>query len=167
MRALNVLLVCTFLVAGFAGPAQSAKPGPDPIAKVAEDDGRFTTLLEALGCTGLAPTFAGNQGRYTVFAPTDEAFAALDLDATNVCDLDLGALTGILAYHVTLGTRLSQSVLGAGSVRMLDGNNAWVYANADGAFINEAQLLAPELIDIRASNGVIHAIDAVLMPPTE
>jgi uncharacterized surface protein with fasciclin (FAS1) repeats len=50
---------------------------------------------------------------------------------------------------------------------MLDGNNAWVSATAEGVFINDARLLAPELIDIRASNGVIHVIDAVLMPPTE
>ncbi len=110
----------------------------------------------------------GNR-HFTVFAPTDDAFAAIGLTPATLQDaLDTGALTveqlrNILLYHVTRGDRLSQSVVGARQIRMVNGDLVFV----DGTSLvtpNNAANLVLSLIDIDARNGVVHVIDAVLLP---
>ena len=137
------------------------------------DEPEFTVLLAALQAAGFADELAGH-GQFTVFAPTDAAFAdllaLLDVSAEELlADTDL--LMEVLKYHVAPGRLLSGDVLGSEQIRTLNGGFVFPLANADGAFIvdgsdatADAQLLAPDLIDIETDNGVIHVIDAVLLP---
>ncbi len=141
--------------------------GTKNIAEIAIENGNFQTLVAALEAAGLAETIATG-GPFTVFAPTDEAFAAA-LDALGVSAEELLAdtetLTGILLYHVVEGTYLAEDVTGLEAATTLQGADIAISAGEDGVFLNEdVQVVAT---DILASNGVIHVIDGVLLPPAE
>lgn len=137
------------------------------ITGIAASNADFSTLVAALAKAGLVDFFDGDR-HFTVFAPTNDAFddAAAAFGYTDgpalIAALDVSTLTSILTYHVTRGDRNSTSVVAAGSVRMLDGNVAMITTDG-GAKIDNANILAT---DIRASNGLIHVIDAVLLPPS-
>jgi uncharacterized surface protein with fasciclin (FAS1) repeats len=147
----------------------AASGGSSTIVGVAVSNPDFATLVAAVSCTGLVPTLNGT-ARYTVFAPTNEAFAKLGLNPSNVCTaLPKATLTNILLYHVTRGTRRAKSVLPreAGKTReirtLLAGqsfevNSAGVITTSSGG---TSKIVAA---NIRASNGVIHVIDSVLIP---
>jgi uncharacterized surface protein with fasciclin (FAS1) repeats len=131
----------------------------------------FTTLVAALDKAGLVETFNGNR-QFTVFAPTNDAFdaaakALLKNDNATGMDLiealDVATLTAVLQYHVTLGDRNAQSVVSAGQLRMLDGNAAAVSVMNGSAYIAGAKILQA---DVLASNGIIHVIDSVILPPS-
>ena len=133
------------------------------IAGIAASNPDFSILVAALDAAGLVETFDGRR-HFTVFAPTNDAFVALlgDLGLTAeelLADTDL--LTAVLQFHVTRGDRNSTSVLAAGQVRMLNGQFAYTSVQGGAPFIENAQITGP---DIRASNGIIHVIDAVLLP---
>jgi uncharacterized surface protein with fasciclin (FAS1) repeats len=131
------------------------------IVQIAEADGRFTTLTTALSLTGLRETL-DSPGSYTVFAPTDEAFAALPAETLDSLLQDLPLLTDILLYHA-LGMEMdAAAVLLKDELEMLNGQTAIISLGENGeVFINQAQII---LTDIRANNGIIHVIDAVLIP---
>jgi uncharacterized surface protein with fasciclin (FAS1) repeats len=146
-----------------AQPAQGvgAKPGAMSIVEiVVQDDGEFDVLQAAVIKAGLVEALSGPQ-QYTVFAPTDAAFVATlgvaseqaAIDAVNGLAVD--TLTDILLFHVTNGRRTSASVLGAPSYQMLNGD-----ALARETLVS-AGLAAT---DIPASNGIVHVIEAVLIP---
>ena len=141
--------------------ADGAKPGPLSIVGIVlQDDGEFDVLQAAVIRAGLVEALNGTT-QYTVFAPTDLAFAttlgvadeAAAIAAVNGLPID--TLTNILLFHVTEGRRTSRSVLAAPSYRMLN-----------GAALTRTQLAAAGLAatDISASNGVVHVINAVLLP---
>ena len=123
------------------------------------------TLLElAVGAAGLVETLSG-EGPFTVFAPTDAAIVALT-EALNVTAEELLALpelSDILKYHVVAGTALSTDLSDGQSITTLLGTDVTVTINAEGVFINDAQVV---VADILADNGVVHVIDAVLLPST-
>lgn len=149
--------------------AACGQPGPQlkTIAEVADEDGRFTILLAALAEAELAATFADpTAGPFTVFAPTDEAFTAL-LDALGIdadallANPNLGA---ILQYHVLAGQQSSSQVAASSSLETLLGATISVTVENGRVFLNdEVEII---VTDLAASNGVIHVIDAVLLPPT-
>jgi uncharacterized surface protein with fasciclin (FAS1) repeats len=156
-----VVLALVMMVAPAAAQPKPQQPTIVEIAlSVNAQSGEFSTLIAALSSAGLVDALNG-KGQYTVFAPTDAAFAALGLDASNIGDLDTAALTNILLYHVANGNRQSQSVVNAKQIRMLNKGFVSVSSNADGVFVNSSKITA---VDIIASNGVIHIIDAVLLP---
>jgi uncharacterized surface protein with fasciclin (FAS1) repeats len=157
---LVLLLVSTTV---FAQGRRNEPTIVDIALAVNAETGEFSTLIEAVVAADLVDTLNGRR-HFTVFAPTDAAFAELGLNAGNIGSLPKDTLTNILLYHVTNGDRFSQSVLNAQRIRMLNGGFTFVSVTSDGAFINQSRLLAPDLIDIDASNGVIHVIDAVLLP---
>jgi transforming growth factor-beta-induced protein len=144
--------------------ADAARPGGSKIVEIAlavnAEDGEFSTLIAALGAAGLVDALNGS-GQYTVFAPTDAAFAELGLYPYNVGDLDPMILTDILLYHVTDGRRISRSLLNARQVTMLNGETAQLSRMEGALYIDEARVETP---DISASNGMIHIIDGVLLP---
>lgn len=152
-----------------AVPVSAATTSSPTIVGIAVSNPDFSTLVAAVGCTGLVPTLNGT-AKYTVFAPTNEAFAKLGLNASNVCTaLPQSALKNILLYHVTHGTRLAKSVLPRESgetreIRTLladqsfEVNSAGVIMTSSGG---SSRIVAA---NIRASNGVIHVIDTVLIP---
>jgi uncharacterized surface protein with fasciclin (FAS1) repeats len=120
------------------------------------------TLVAAVKAAGLVDTLAGG-GPFTVFAPTDDAFAAIGLNPDNVGDLPQDFLTSVLLYHVAPGARDAADVVSSSRIRTLNGAFLKVSVTGAGAFVNDAQIVAT---DIRASNGIIHVIDAVLLPPS-
>ena len=140
---------------------ESAEAGT--IVDVAVAAGTFDTLVAAVTAAGLAETLSG-EGPFTVFAPTDEAFAALPdglVDALLLPENE-AALTAVLTYHV-LGAEVPSSDVATGAVATLQGEEINLVAGDDGVTVNDANVIA---VDVEASNGVIHVIDAVLVPPS-
>jgi uncharacterized surface protein with fasciclin (FAS1) repeats len=120
-----------------------------------------TTLETAVIAAGLVETLSG-AGPFTVFAPTDDAFAALPAGTIDALLADPnGLLTEILFYHVVSGTALSTDLSDQQEIVTLNGLPVTVTINGDGVFINDAQVIIADLI---ADNGVVHVIDAVLIP---
>jgi uncharacterized surface protein with fasciclin (FAS1) repeats len=139
-------------------------PSTDAIPAVAEKAG-FKTLLAAVKAAGLAETLSG-EGPFTVFAPTDEAFAKLP--AATLSDLlkpeNKAKLAAILKYHVVAGRVYSEDAVAAKSANTVQGAAIAIKANDKGAFVNDAKILKT---DVDASNGVIHVIDSVILPPAK
>jgi transforming growth factor-beta-induced protein len=138
---------------------------PQTIVDVAVADGRFTTLVAAVQAAGLAETLSGD-GPFTVFAPTDEAFAKLP--AGTVEELlkpeNKQKLVDILTYHVVSGKVMAADVVNLTEAETVLGANVKIKVDGDMVFINEAQVV---LTDVAASNGVIHVIDSVILPPAD
>jgi transforming growth factor-beta-induced protein len=134
------------------------------IPEVAADAGSFTTLLAAVDAAGLGETLSG-EGPFTVFAPTDDAFAALPEGTLEALLADIPALTDILLYHVVSGAVYAETVVGLDSATTVQGEDITI-AVEDGAVILNGTVMVVTT-DIEASNGVIHVIDAVLLPPAE
>lgn len=140
---------------------QAEKAGT--ITEIAVANGNFETLVAALGAADLADVLGG-EGPFTVFAPTDEAFAALPagtveslLEAQN-----RDQLVAILTYHVVSGVVMSSDLAGQQlSAETLQGSSLNVDATGDSVKINDATVV---IADIKADNGVIHVIDTVLIP---
>ncbi|MEM9562464.1 MAG: fasciclin domain-containing protein [Actinomycetota bacterium] len=139
---------------------------PGTIVDVAVADGSFTTLVAAVQAAELVDTLSGD-GPFTVFAPTDDAFAAA-LDALGLTAEELLAdtetLTSILTYHVVSGEVPSSEVvtLDGASVATVNGAEITIGVDGDTVTVDEATVTA---VDVAASNGVIHVIDSVLLPP--
>jgi transforming growth factor-beta-induced protein len=144
-----------------AGSAADAAAAPQKtIVDIAAGDSRFTSLVAAVKKAGLVDALSG-AGPLTVFAPTDQAFtAALSALGKTLDQLSADDLKPILTYHV-IAAAVKSSELKPGPVKMLSGLSAFV-STAGGAKINGATVLSA---DIEASNGIIHVIDKVILPP--
>jgi uncharacterized surface protein with fasciclin (FAS1) repeats len=130
------------------------------IVDIAVEDGRFGTLVTALQTAGLVDTLAGN-GPFTVFAPTDDAFAALPDGVLAGLLEDIPSLTEVLTYHVVAGSVLAEQVVGLNSATTLQGEDIIVTVVDGVVMIDEAKVV---ITDIIGSNGVIHVIDSVILP---
>ncbi len=130
------------------------------LVEVAQEAGQFNTLIAALQAAGLADTLATG-GPFTVFAPTDEAFAEIPQEQLAALLEDTEALTAILTYHVVSGTVRAEQVVGLERATTLQGNDVTITVSDYGVRIDEAKVVAT---DIEASNGVIHVIDTVITP---
>ena len=147
------------LLVGVAFSAASTFALAKDIVDTAVGAGNFKTLVAAVQAAGLVDTLKG-KGPFTVFAPTDEAFAKIpkaDLDALLK---DKAKLTAILTYHVVAAKVMAKDVK-AGDVATVNGKTIKL-ATQGGVTVNNAKVIAA---DVAASNGVIHAIDTVIMPP--
>jgi transforming growth factor-beta-induced protein len=160
--------VASSSTSSFVAPPMHADPPTQTIKALAVSSPQFSTLVKALVKVNLADVFDGS-ANYTVFAPTNAAFDAA-AKAFNVADgpalveaLDAATLTAILKYHVTGGSRDAASVLSAGELTMLDNNTAKVSAQGGAAKVEGATITKT---DIRATNGYIHVIDGVILPPS-
>ena len=147
-----------------AAEEAAAAPVAGTIPEVAAAAGNFNTLLTAVTAAGLAETLSG-AGPFTVFAPTDEAFAALPAGTIEALLADpAGDLTQILLYHVVPNKVMAADVSDGLEADTAQGGKV-KFTVADGkVMINGANIVAT---DIEASNGVIHVIDAVILPPSE
>ncbi|MFN2108526.1 MAG: extracellular solute-binding protein, partial [Anaerolineae bacterium] len=144
--------------------AEEAPAGEQSIADIAVADGNFTTLVAALDAAGLVETLAGD-GEFTVFAPTDDAFAALpEGTVEGLLEDPEGALTDILLYHVVDGAIPAETIVTLDSVTTLQGDDVKITVTDDGVVLNDTVNVTAT--DIAASNGIIHVIDAVLIPPS-
>jgi transforming growth factor-beta-induced protein len=133
------------------------------IVDIAVADGRFNTLVAAVTAAGLADTLAG-EGPFTVFAPTDDAFAALGSTVDALLEDPEGALRDILLYHVVDGKVMAADVVNLDAAPTLLGPEIAISIGANGdVHLNESVRII--ITDVEADNGVIHVIDAVLLPP--
>ena len=132
---------------------------PETIVDVASSTEGFSTLVAALQAAELVDTLAG-QGPFTVFAPTDEAFAALPEGALDALLADKEQLTAVLTMHVVAGKAEAADVVGLDSVTTVQGA-ALDIDTTDGVSIGGANVVQA---DVGASNGVIHVIDRVILP---
>jgi uncharacterized surface protein with fasciclin (FAS1) repeats len=135
------------------------------IVDIAVADGRFDTLVAAVTAANLGATLS-SPGPFTVFAPTDTAFAALgDATITALLADPAGALTDILLYHVVAGEVPAAAVVTLGSAATVNGASVKIEVVDGGVVLDRTVNVI--ITDIRASNGIIHVIDAVLLPPAE
>ena len=128
------------------------------IVDTAVKAGNFKTLVAAVQAAGLVDTLKG-PGPFTVFAPTDEAFAKIPKATLDGLLADKAALAKVLTYHVVSGKVMAKDVK-AGKVKTVQGQELTVTTNM-GVMVDQSKVIAT---DVAASNGVIHAIDTVLMP---
>jgi transforming growth factor-beta-induced protein len=184
MLSLSIVVVLALVLAACA-PAATPEPTAEPtvapteepvaepteepmeevktIVDIAVEDGRFTTLVAALQAADLVGALSGD-GPFTVFAPTDEAFAKLPEGTVEALLEDIPALTDILLYHVVSGEVLAEDVVMLESAETLLGENVMIKVEDGNVYINDAQVI---ITDIMGSNGVIHVIDSVLLPGQE
>jgi uncharacterized surface protein with fasciclin (FAS1) repeats len=133
----------------------------DTIVDVASGNSDFSTLVSAVQKAGLVETLSGD-GPYTVFAPTNDAFAKIPADQLDAILADPEQLTAILTYHVLPSKVLSSDLQPQQSVATVQGKNVDISAANGGASINGCSIVET---DVEASNGVVHVIDCVLTPP--
>lgn len=140
-------------------------PADKNLAETAIGAGTFTTLVAAAKAAGLVGALTGEDA-LTVFAPTDAAFAKLPAGTVEslLKPENKGKLADILKYHVVAGRVYSSAAVAAKSAKTLQGSAIKISVSDKGAMVNESKLVAT---DIDASNGVIHVIDAVLLPPAK
>jgi len=158
---LGPLAVATLVVGlsvGTAGADCGAPHGKD-IVDTAVANGSFTTLVAAVQAAGLVEVLKGD-GPFTVFAPTDEAFAKLPEGTVEALLLDKDALTKILTYHVVPGKVMAADVAGLTSAETVQGQSIRIDTSS-GVKVDDANVI---LADVIASNGVIHVIDTVILP---
>jgi uncharacterized surface protein with fasciclin (FAS1) repeats len=161
--ATALALICTLGLhpAGFAHDHEGDKK-PKDIVDIAVKAGTFTTLVAAVQAADLVDVLKG-KGPFTVFAPTDEAFAKLD--KATLEDLlkpeNKEKLAAILTYHVVPGKVMAADVVGVTSAKTVQGQAITVKVEDDVVHIDNAKVVAT---DIEASNGVIHVIDTVILP---
>jgi transforming growth factor-beta-induced protein len=163
------LIFPTVLSPGLAGAQQSSVSSPAPagarnIVETAVTAGTFNTLVTAVKAAGLAETLSGN-GPFTVFAPTDEAFASLP-DGTVETLLkpeNKSQLVSILTYHVVAGRVPASAVASLTGAKTVNGQRLGIASSNSGVRVNSANVVQT---DIECSNGIIHVIDSVLLPET-
>lgn len=133
------------------------------ILDVVQGSDVHTQLAAVLGLSGLDAALSG-EGPFTLFAPTDDAFAALPAEVLESLVADpTGALTDVLLFHAVSGVASSGALTDGGQFSNLAGNNLTTTINTEGVFINGAQVT---VADIFTNNGVVHVIDAVIVPPS-
>jgi uncharacterized surface protein with fasciclin (FAS1) repeats len=148
------------LLAAFALAGDYGKSKPATIAETAMEAGQFNTLVAALKAAGLVETLSSD-GPFTVFAPTDDAFAKLPEGTVEALLKDKEKLTAILTYHVVPGKVLAADVVKIDSAKTANGASLSIQVKDGKVFVDDAQVIKT---DILCSNGVIHVIDSVILP---
>ena len=162
MRKLSLLAAAA--VMAFAAPTVAQAQDKD-IVETAVAAGSFKTLAKLLGDAGLVETLKG-PGPFTVFAPTDEAFAKVPAATLQALAADKAKLKAVLLYHVVAGKVMAADALklaGKGA-KTVEGSEAKISVMGSTPMINQAHIVKT---DITAKNGVIHVIDAVILPPAK
>lgn len=131
------------------------------IVEIAVADGRFKTLVAAVTAAGLADTLKG-AGPFTVFAPTDDAFAKLPKGTVEGLLKDTPKLKDILLYHVVPGKVMAADVVKLSTAKTVEGKPVTFKVDGNKVMVNDAQVI---IADLPASNGVIHVLDKVILPP--
>jgi uncharacterized surface protein with fasciclin (FAS1) repeats len=165
MRIARTFTIGGLLLALSTAPALAGSHGAEKPAKnivqVARDAGQFQTLIAALKATDLVGTLSGQgKGPFTVFAPTDAAFAKLPQGTLEALLADPVTLKSILLYHVVAGEYRAADVVGQSGIVTVNGQSVTI-TTAPNVKVNNANVTAT---DILARNGVIHVIDTVLLP---
>ena len=168
MRTITALAATTAVGVAAVGSTASARPPAEPARASASKDivqtavaaGQFKTLASLLKQAGLAGTLKA-KGPYTVFAPTDAAFAKVPKATLNALGKDKAKLRSVLLYHVAKGRLNAAKVVKRSSVKTLNGKSLRVRVSDGKVTVGGARVVTP---DVKASNGVIHVINKVLIP---
>jgi uncharacterized surface protein with fasciclin (FAS1) repeats len=150
-------VLCLALV---AVPGVSAAGAEKDIVETAVAAGQFNTLAKALQAAGLVDTLKG-EGPFTVFAPTDAAFAKLPAGTLESLLQDIPKLKGILTYHVVAGKVMAGDVVKLKSAKTVNGLSVAIHAAGGKVMVDNANVIKT---DLETSNGVIHVIDTVILP---
>ena len=159
-----VALAAAAIAALSAGPALAASgdtSSKPTVAEIAASNGDFSTLVTAVTAAGLGETLNGS-GPFTVFAPTNDAFAKIPSDQLQAILADKELLTKILTYHVLPDRVLAKDLKKRQSVDTVEGNAVQIIKKKSGAFIDGARITQT---DLKGRNGVVHVIDTVILPP--
>jgi len=164
MKSLLKSMACTLSLAAFAAGPLSAGEKKD-IVETAVAAGSFKTLAAALGAAGLVDTLKG-EGPFTVFAPTDEAFAKLPAGTLEelLKPENKAKLTDILTYHVVAGNVEADAAMKLKTATALNKKTIKLEVKDGALYLNASKVTTA---DVKCSNGVIHIIDAVLLPPAD
>lgn len=155
----TVLLVGLCMAGSNSMDAKTETATEMDIVDTAVAAGSFNTLVTAVEAAGLVDTLKG-EGPFTVFAPTDEAFAKIPEDQIQALLANKTQLTEVLTYHVVAGSVMSSDLENGMMVETLQGGDLSINTT-DGVMVNDAKVVQADIV---CSNGVIHAIDTVLMP---
>lgn len=131
------------------------------ILEILVDDGRFNTFVSAVQASNLSDTL-NSPGPFTVFAPTDDAFVGLPEGMVDQVMDDIPSLTRMITYHIVPGTVSEENLPAQDALETVQGDTISIQRMDGRFFANDALVMKS---DLRADNGVIHAIDAVLLPP--
>ena len=159
MGAAGVLVLALGMVGAVAVKAEA--PATKDIVDTAVGAGKFNTLVAAVKAAGLVDTLKGN-GPFTVFAPTDEAFAQIPKAKLEALLKDKSALTAVLTYHVVPGKVMAADVVKLDSAKTVQGKPLAIVVKDGTVTINGVKVVKTDIV---CTNGVIHVIDAVLLPP--
>jgi uncharacterized surface protein with fasciclin (FAS1) repeats len=143
-----------------ARPATAAAAAKPNLVETAVAAGNFTTLVSLVKQAGLAETLSG-AGPYTVFAPTDKAFKKVPKKTLTALGKDKAKLKAVLLYHVAAGRLAAKRVVKRSSIKTLNGKRVKIRVRGRNVFVNQAKVVTA---DVRASNGIIHVINRVLIP---
>lgn len=160
--AFVLVAVCAISFASFSVSADDSKKEGKDIVDTAVSAGSFNTLVAAVKAAGLVETLKGD-GPFTVFAPTDEAFAKLPAGTVEALLKDKAKLTKILTYHVVAGNVMAKDVvkLNGKSAKTVEGSSVKINVKNGKVMVDNANVVKT---DITCSNGVIHVIDSVIIP---
>lgn len=161
LLSISLMAAVAVAVAGSVSPAGAGPGAEKNIVQTAQAAGQFKTLTALVKKAGLAGTLA-KPGPYTVFAPTDAAFRKVPKRTLTVLANDRRKLRAVLLYHVVPGKVTSPEVAMLRSARTLNGKSVRVRVTGGSVFINNAKVTSA---DVMASNGVIHVVNKVLIPP--
>ena len=162
MKKLIPFGVIAALALSVAGAPATARPSEDKnIVQTAQAAGNFKTLTNLVTKAGLAATLS-QPGPYTVFAPTDAAFKKVPKSTLKSLAKNKAKLRAVLLYHVVAGKVPSSEVVMMTSVKTVNGKSVRIRTSNGSVYVNNARVTKP---DVNASNGVIHVINRVLIPP--
>ncbi len=160
LKRMVALVVAVGVLAVPVGSAAAAPPSKN-IVETAAGAPQFSTLVSLVKKAGLVGTLSG-KARYTVFAPTNAAFSKVPKKTLNTLLGDKALLRKVLLYHVLPGSVPASAVVKRESAKTAEGSEVEFSVKGKEAFVNDARVITP---DIRCSNGIVHAINAVLIPP--
>jgi len=159
MTRIRWIVLAALAVLALAPAAASAQQGN--LVQTAQSAGQFKTLVKLVKQAGLAKTLSGDT-KLTVLAPTDAAFAQVPKRTLAALAKDKAKLRKVLLYHVIPGAVPSSQVVKLKSAKTAEGASVKIRTRGGRVFVNDARVVTP---DVQASNGVIHVIDHVLLPP--
>ena len=159
----NLLIVASLVLVAFTSSNVFAQK--ENIVGLAVGNEDLSTLVAAVKAAGLVETLSGD-GPFTVFAPTNEAFAALPEGTVEnlLKPENKDQLIAVLTYHVVSGDAYAKDLSNGQDITTVEGDDVKVKINKKGVMINDATVVAA---DVKATNGVVHVIDHVLLPPSE
>ena len=160
--ALVPFLVAAVAAVAVASPSSAAPRAESDIVGTAVAAGDFTTLTKLLKSAGLVGTLHG-KGPYTVFAPTDAAFAKVPKATLNALMMDKAKLKAVLLYHVVAGKLTAKDLAKLSSAKTANGKSLTIRDAGGNVFVNNAKVIKA---DVMATNGIIHIVNRVLIPPS-